>query len=94
MSKKRTPKVLVTGATGFIGAGLVNGLLNAGYAVRALVLPGEETEGLWAGPVDVIEGNITDAHDGTLYSCIPLSPSSRRAQTRSRCARTSGVMCS
>lgn len=67
--------IVVTGATGFIGRWLVRRLTAEGRYVRALVLPEEETRGLWAGPVEVMRGDVTDAaavaravqHAGTIF---------------------------
>ncbi|MBP7693706.1 MAG: NAD-dependent epimerase/dehydratase family protein [Anaerolineales bacterium] len=52
--------IVVTGATGFIGRWLVRRLAAEGRYVRALVLPDEKITGLWAGPVEVRRGDITD----------------------------------
>lgn len=52
-------RVLVTGASGFIGGRLVQRLLEDGLAVRALVLPGEAVE--LPPAVEVVRGDITDA---------------------------------
>jgi len=52
---------LVTGATGFIGRALIARLLQEGLAVRALVLPGENTDGVLPASVQVARGDITDA---------------------------------
>jgi dihydroflavonol-4-reductase len=54
-------KVLVTGATGFLGGWLVRRLLNEGIEVRVLARsgrPGEELEGL---PIEVVRGDVTVA---------------------------------
>ena len=51
--------VLVTGATGFIGRRVVEKLLSRHIAVRALVLPGEQTPAFWAGAVQVVRGSIS-----------------------------------
>lgn len=48
----------VTGATGFIGRRVVRVLLDAGWSVRALVLPGEGTESL-PPSVEVVRGDVT-----------------------------------
>lgn len=72
--------VIVTGATGFIGRWLVRRLLAEGCYVRALVLPGEETRGVWEGPVEVARADITDAaavakavqHAGTIFHLAAL----------------------
>jgi len=52
---------LVTGATGFIGRALIARLLEEGVRVRALVLPGEETQGIVPAGVEIVRGDITDA---------------------------------
>ncbi len=54
-------KVLVTGATGFIGSHVVKGNLAKGNHVRALVLPGDPGEArLKEQGVEVIPGDIRD----------------------------------
>lgn len=60
MNNPRSQPVLVTGATGFIGRCLVNRLLADGARVRAFVLPGESTDGLWETDVEVIHGDVVD----------------------------------
>ncbi len=52
--------VLVTGATGFIGRSVVEKLLAAGIAVKALVLPHEAMPPAWGDKVEVVRGSITD----------------------------------
>ena len=52
--------VLATGATGFIGAQLVDRLLAAGGRVRALVRPGTDASRLEARGVEVLRGDIRD----------------------------------
>lgn len=52
--------VLVTGATGHIGNVLVRELVGQGYAVRALVLPGESLRPLEGLDVETSAGNILD----------------------------------
>ena len=55
-----SPSVFVTGATGFIGRGLVAALLDRGYAVSALVLPAElDTV---PGGVRAYPGDVADPH--------------------------------
>lgn len=53
-------KTLVTGATGFIGSALIKKLLSQGYSVRALVLPGEDSQWLKDAGVEVVYGDLTD----------------------------------
>lgn len=63
--------VLVTGATGFIGSRVIYKLLKENIAVKALVLPDEETPSEWAGRLEIVRGSISDpaavekAADGT-----------------------------
>lgn len=55
------PRVLVTGATGYIGGRLVPELLAAGYAVRALArTPEKLRDHPWAGRTEVLRGDVTD----------------------------------
>ncbi|MBI4297335.1 MAG: NAD-dependent epimerase/dehydratase family protein [Chloroflexi bacterium] len=53
-------RVLVTGATGFIGANLVRELLASGYQVRALVRPTSNTASLKGLDVELAQGDITE----------------------------------
>ena len=55
-------RCLVTGATGFVGANLVQRLVEQGHTVRALVRPGSDRRGL-ADTADwePVEGDVTDA---------------------------------
>lgn len=54
-------RVLVTGATGYIGGRLVPRLLDAGYTVRALVRDPLRLQGCpWLKQVDVIKGDVLD----------------------------------
>lgn len=55
--------VLVTGATGFIGARLVSRLRADGQQVRALVLPGDPVPAEWDSDVEVIPGDIAEPAD-------------------------------
>ncbi|MFT2817814.1 SDR family oxidoreductase [Leifsonia sp. A12D58] len=58
MSRRR---VLVTGATGYIGGRLVPRLLEAGYDVRVLVRsPQRLTDVPWAADVEIAQGDLTD----------------------------------
>ena len=52
-------KALVTGATGFIGSKLCRELKKKGFAVRALVLPGENTDHISGCVSEIRTGDIT-----------------------------------
>ena len=53
-------KVLVTGATGFIGGNLARTLVNRGYDVRVLVRPGSEPLALRGIDVQQVTGDLRD----------------------------------
>ena len=53
-------KILVTGATGFIGRHLVKRLASENYHVRALVLPREETSALDRLGIEIARGDVLD----------------------------------
>jgi dihydroflavonol-4-reductase len=53
--------VLVTGATGFIGANVARELVAAGATVRALARPGGDRRALEGVPVEIVEGDLLDA---------------------------------
>lgn len=53
-------RILVTGATGYIGGRLVRRLVDAGYAVRVLVRDPRRIRGrAWEGQVEVVEGDLS-----------------------------------
>lgn len=55
------PRVLVTGATGYIGGRLIPELLQAGYTVRALArTPEKLRDHPWADRTEVLRGDVTD----------------------------------
>ncbi len=55
-------RVLVTGATGYIGGRLVPRLINAGYRVRVFVRNPEKLIDVpWANKVEIVEGDLRDA---------------------------------
>jgi len=57
-------KVLVTGATGRVGANLIKRLSEKGYGIRALVLPGDKTvEKLKPFNVEIFEGDFVKYED-------------------------------
>lgn len=51
--------ILVTGATGHIGNVLVRQLVNNGYRVRAMVLPGEDVTPISDVNVEIVTGDVT-----------------------------------
>ncbi len=53
--------VLVTGATGFVGAAVLRRLLDAGQTVRALVRAGSDRRNLEGLEVEPVEGELGDA---------------------------------
>jgi nucleoside-diphosphate-sugar epimerase len=52
--------VLVTGATGFVGGHLVNGLFARGYRVRALARAQSDVTGLTQRGIEVVRGDLSD----------------------------------
>ena len=57
----RTEKVLVTGATGYLGSVVVRNLVEQGYFVRAMVRDLSHTDGLEKLGVELFYGDIRDA---------------------------------
>ena len=53
-------KVLITGATGFIGNHVTRMALECGDEVRAMVMPGEDRSPLEGMDVEFVEGNLLD----------------------------------
>ena len=54
-------RALVTGASGFIGAHVLRAVLEAGAEARALVRTGSDRANVAGPPVEVVEGDLTDA---------------------------------
>ena len=53
-------KVLVTGATGFIGGNLVRELIRSGYQVRAVVRPESDRRNLDGLDIEIVWGDLRD----------------------------------
>src|SRR5215472_9706071 len=53
-------RVLITGATGFVGSALVRAFLGAGYRVRALIRSASPLQNLAGLDVERIEGDLCD----------------------------------
>jgi len=58
MSESR--RVLVTGATGFVGSALVRAFLAAGYSVRALARAESRRDNLAGLAIETVEGDVCD----------------------------------
>jgi dihydroflavonol-4-reductase len=54
--------VLVTGATGFVGANVARLLVADGYRVRVLARPASSLQALIGCPVEIFRGDILDPH--------------------------------
>ncbi len=54
-------RILVTGATGFIGAAVARALLQRGYEVRVLARPQARTDNIDQLDVEVVRGDLRDA---------------------------------
>ena len=53
--------ILITGASGFVGAAVVRQLLQAGHSVRALIRPTSGRANLDGLPVEIVQGDLRDA---------------------------------
>ncbi|MGA9870821.1 MAG: NAD(P)H-binding protein [Rhodococcus sp. (in: high G+C Gram-positive bacteria)] len=54
-------RVLVTGATGYLGGRLVPQMLDAGFTVRVLARNPDKLQGVpWAGDVEIAKGDLSD----------------------------------
>jgi dihydroflavonol-4-reductase len=54
--------ILITGASGFVGAAVVRQLLQAGHEVRALVRPSSTRTNLARLPVEIARGDLHDVN--------------------------------
>lgn len=64
-------KILVTGASGYLGGNLCHALVKNGHSVRALVRPTSDTSGLpspSAGALELAYGDVTD-YQSLLDAC-------------------------
>ncbi len=92
-------RVLVSGASGFIGAHVVRSALEAGAEVRALVRPRSDLSNLDGLPVELVRGDLTeaaslrDALEGmdTLFHVAARYDLSRRARGDAFAANVGGT---
>jgi nucleoside-diphosphate-sugar epimerase len=54
-------RVLVTGASGFVGSAVARALIRSGYRVRALLRPTSKRTNLAGLDVEIVEGDMRDA---------------------------------
>jgi dihydroflavonol-4-reductase len=54
-------KILVTGASGFVGSAVAHALIRSGYRVRALLRPTSKLTNLAGLDVEIVEGDMRDA---------------------------------
>ena len=92
-------KALVTGATGFIGGHVVRSVLDAGAEVRALARRGSDRRSLDGLPIEIVQGDLTDADslrravDGvdTVFNVAARYDLSRRARADAYRANVDGT---
>ena len=60
--KDKLMRVLVTGATGFIGGNIVHALINENFDVRILIRKGSDTKYIQNLKVEKVEGDLLDGH--------------------------------
>jgi dihydroflavonol-4-reductase len=82
-------KLVVTGATGFVGGAVARLLAERGHSVRALVRPGSDASALERAGVEVVRGDLLDAPslsaavrgaEGLFHAAAVYSYSSRRPE--------------
>src|ERR1700689_1611570 len=61
MRQKGTLMILITGASGFVGAAVAKRLIQAGHDVRALVRPTSPRSNLAGLRLEIVEGDLRDA---------------------------------
>ncbi len=93
-------RVLVTGATGYVGGRLVRTLLEQGYQVRVFVRDEKKVaQYAWAGSVEKVIGNVTDHHatlralqgvDTAFYLLHSINSSTKFDQIEKEMAATFG----
>lgn len=67
-------RALVTGATGFVGAGVARALIREGWEVRALARKSSDRRNLQNLPLQIVEGDLANrpSLDGALIDCQAL----------------------
>ena len=60
MNNEESDRVLITGASGFIGSAIVRTFLNAGFSVRVLVRSSSPRANFAGLPVEIAEGDLKD----------------------------------
>jgi len=67
-------KILITGATGFVGSAVLRQLLHEGHAVRALVRQNSDRRNLSGLPVEIVTGDLKDRKslDKAMENCDTL----------------------
>lgn len=86
-------KILVTGATGFLGSWVARSLVEVGYSLRTLVRSTSPLDGLAGLPVELVQGDILDRRTlaramdgiGAVVHCaglVALRPRDREALYR------------
>ena len=94
-------RIIVTGASGYIGGRLVPRLIEAGHEVRAMVRePASVAEVPWAADASIVQGDLLDAESLTaafegmdvLYYLVHSMGSGRGFEERERVAATNAAV--